>query len=94
MKKILMVLMLVFALALSACSSTEQGNTPIDDESGTSTPVETETKELVFGSLGSFYNSSWDPLVWGKLCSAWTKAIKRYRGWQSQLPNKIQLHGW
>lgn len=63
MKKILMVLMLVFALALSACSSTEQGNTPIDDESGTSTPVETETKELVFGSLGSFYNSSWDPAV-------------------------------
>lgn len=63
MKKILLALTLVFALALSACSSGTQGSQSTDDGGEPSAPVENETKELVFGSLSSFYNSSWDPAV-------------------------------
>ena len=63
MKKILLTLTLVFALALSACSSGTQGSQSTDDGGEPSASVENETKELVFGSLGSFYNSSWDPAV-------------------------------
>lgn len=54
MKRILMALTLVFVLVLSACGNQPQGGDNNADSG---------TKELVFGSLGAFYNTGWDPAV-------------------------------